>query len=390
MIAALIMAAGRGMRARKCDPTPKQYAKLAGEAMLSRTLRTFLKHEMIDLVQVVIHPDDTELYASLPPDIQNSTCSPVFGGATRQESVLAGLKALQLANPTIIVIHDAARPLVEPHTISAVIAALDKAEGAIAAHPVYDTLKKSQRQSCTVESTVDRSNLWRAQTPQAFMFSKILSAHRNARKLTKTDFTDDSSVAEFHGMRVSLVENSQTNFKITTAEDLVLAEEYLQPTTSQIRVGQGYDVHKFASGDHVWLCGVRIPHNQSLKGHSDADVAMHALTDAIYGALSEGDIGYHFPPSDDKWRSASSDIFLQHAAEQLAKHNGHILNVDITIVCEAPKIDPYRNEMCIRLASILQIERKKVSVKATTTETLGFTGRREGIAALALATIYQS
>ncbi|HFB2048589.1 MAG: bifunctional 2-C-methyl-D-erythritol 4-phosphate cytidylyltransferase/2-C-methyl-D-erythritol 2,4-cyclodiphosphate synthase [Hyphomicrobiaceae bacterium] len=386
MIAALIVAAGRGLRAQSFSIYPKQYAKIAGESILARTLRIFLDHAMIDLVQVIIHPDDLELYNASLPDDQNNLCPPLYGGATRQESTLLGLEGLQLAKPDIVLIHDAARPLVKSHTISAVITALDYADGAIVAQPLMDTLKRAHPSSCKIASTIDRTNLWRAQTPQAFEFTKILSAHRHASNVDNINFPDDASVAEFAGLHVILVENNEVNFKITTAEDFSLAERYLNSPIPKIRVGQGYDVHKFETGDHVWLCGVQIPHDKSLKGHSDADVAMHALADAIYGALGDGDIGYHFPPSDKRWWRATSDIFLRHAVKRLVKRGGHLINVDVTIICETPKINAYRDTMRTKIASTLEIEISRVAIKATTTETLGFTGRREGIAALALAT----
>ncbi len=387
MIAALIVAAGRGLRAQKHAAGPKQYAQIAGEIILTRTMRTFLEHEAIDLVQVAIHQDDMQLYEAAIPGRKDKLALPVFGGQTRQESTLAGLEALQASKPDVVLIHDAARPLVDAATISSVIAALDEVDGAIAAQPVNDTLKRARPSACTIAETVERTDMWRAQTPQAFHFDKILNAHRAARDATAASFTDDASIAEFAGLNVKLVEGRQTNLKITTAEDFALAEAYLRSSIPEIRVGQGYDVHKFESGDHVWLCGVRLPHDQSLKGHSDADVAMHALTDAIYGALGDGDIGHHFPPSDEKWRGAASHIFLQHAVERVARRGGYVVNADVTIICEAPKIGPHRDAMRAKLASIADIDVSRIAVKATTSEGLGFTGRREGIAALATTAI---
>ena len=387
MIAALIVAAGRGLRAQKHSAGPKQYVKIAGEVMLTRTLRTFLEHNHIDLVQVVIHPEDKDLYAEALPESRNKLALPIPGGATRQESTLAGLDALQTARPDVVLIHDAARPLVDPATISAVIAALDEADGAIAAQPVNDTLKRAHPSTNTICTTVARTDMWRAQTPQAFHFDKILRAHRNALETSATSFTDDASIAEAAGLKVRLVEGGLTNIKITTVEDFALAETYLRAPTLDIRVGQGYDVHKFEPGNHVWLCGVRIEHTQGLNGHSDADVAMHALTDAIYGALSDGDIGHHFPPSDERWRGAASDIFLRDAVERVINRGGYVMNADVTLVCETPKIGPHRDAMRAKLASIIKIDVSRIAVKATTSEGLGFTGRREGIAALATATI---
>ena len=387
MIAALIVAAGRGIRAQRDGTAPKQYVEVAGEPILTRSSRVFLEHRQIDLVQVVIHPDDIELYKAALHDAGSKLAPPVFGGPTRQISTLAGLEALDAVAPDTVLIHDAARPLLDPATITAVIAALKCADGAIAALPVSDTLKRAQTSTRKIASTVERTDMWRAMTPQAFDFKKILDAHRMARDAGSENFTDDASIAEFAGLNVELVDGRQTNLKITTPEDFTLAEAYLRMATPELRIGQGYDVHKFAAGDHVWLCGVKIPHDCCLEGHSDADVAMHALTDAIYGAIGEGDIGQHFPPSDEQWRGAASKIFLRHAIAKVAALGGRIVNVDITIICEVPKIGPHRTAMRMQLASIMGLDVSRIGVKATTSEGLGFTGRREGIAALAIASV---
>jgi len=387
-IAALIVAGGRGVRAQKYGSVPKQYHEIAGELIITRTLKAFLEHPQISCVQTVIHSDDAMLYRNALPSVGgDKLVKPVFGGATRQLSTFAGLEALQTMAPDIVLIHDAARPLVDADTISAVIAALNNdVDGAIAALPLSDTLKRASSHGMIAE-TVERKDMWRALTPQAFKFQKICDAHRAAQDAGDENFTDDASIAEFAGLTVTLVNGCQTNLKITTPEDFTLAEAYLGSYVPDIRVGQGYDVHKFAPGDHIQLCGVKIPHSQRLEGHSDADVAMHAVTDAIYGAIGDGDIGHHFPPSDERWRGAASRIFLMDAVAKVAARDGRIINVDITIVCETPKIGPHRNTMRAELADITGIDISRIGVKATTSEGLGFTGRREGIAALATASV---
>jgi len=387
MIAALIVAAGRGVRAQRQGTAPKQYVEVAGEPILTRVVKTFLAHKQINLVQVVVHRDDVERYQAALTVKSDKLAPHVFGGSTRQASTLAGLEALQAASPKIVLVHDAARPLVDAETISAVISALDEADGAISALPVRDTLKRAHPSSSMIAATVERADMWRAATPQAFDYAKILDAHYLARDAGGESFTDDASIAEFAGLTVKLIGGQQTNLKITTPEDFTLAESYLQKSMPEIRVGQGYDVHKFAPGDHVWLCGVKIPHDRSLDGHSDADVAMHALTDAIYGAIGDGDIGHHFPPTDERWRGTASHVFLEDAVTRVLKLGGAIVNADITIVCEAPKIGPHREAMRAKLAGIMGIEIARIGVKATTSEGLGFTGRREGIAAFAATSV---
>ena len=398
--AALIVAAGRGSRARRSnDDAPKQYTLIAGQPVLTHTIDRFLDHESIDLIQVVIHGDDRALYDeainALNLSSQGRLLAPVIGGATRQSSVYLGLQALQKHSPERVLIHDGARPFVSTNTISNVLAALANNPGAIAACPVTDTLKRAA-QDRTIDGTVARDGLWRAQTPQGFQFAPLLGAHGAAAKTGKDTFTDDAAVAEWAGFKVRLVEGNSANVKLTTAEDIAMAEQKAaashiadrRPDTwPDIRVGNGFDVHRLGPGDHLWLCGIKLAHDQTLIGHSDADVGLHALTDALFGALGKGDIGAHFPPSDAKWKGASSDRFLRHAAKLITTGGGHINHVDVTIICDSPKIGPHREAMRTAIADILMLEVQRVSVKATTSERLGFTGRGEGIAAMASATV---
>ena len=310
---------------------------------------------------------------------------PVFGGAERQDSVRMGLESIDDQNPRQVLIHDAARPFIDGHTISRVIDALDTHDGAIAALPVHDTLKRSSGDNL-IDTTISRDGLWRAQTPQGFHFDKILSAHRNA---AGQKLTDDAAVAEASGLQVALIAGSPDNMKITQAQDFGMAETLLgrKAREMEYRTGHGFDVHAFEDGSAVVLCGVEIAYEKKLKGHSDADAGMHALTDAIFGAISEGDIGDHFPPSDPQWKGAGSEIFLARARDLVAERGARITHCDVTLMCEEPKIGPHRDKMRAALADILEIEASRVSVKATTTEQLGFTGRREGIAAMATATV---
>jgi 2-C-methyl-D-erythritol 4-phosphate cytidylyltransferase/2-C-methyl-D-erythritol 2,4-cyclodiphosphate synthase len=385
---AVIVAAGRGTRASPSDGIPKQYASLGGEPVLAHSLRVLAGHPQVDRIAVVIHPDDRPLYTAAARPFAACLGEPVPGGATRQESVRAGLEAFAALNPGRVLIHDAARPFLTADLVSRLLAALDATPAAIAAEPVADTLKRAAADG-TIAQTVERAALCRAQTPQAFRFAPILAAHREAATAGQHGFTDDAGLAEWAGLAVKLVASTGSNIKLTTAADMVLAERLLgapSPLT-EARSGSGFDVHAFAPGDHVWLCGVRIAHTHSLEGHSDADVALHALTDAILGAIGEGDIGEHFPPSDARWRGAPSRIFLEDAGKRVAARQGRIANVDVTILCELPKIGPHRDAMRAAIAGMLGIETSRVNVKATTTEGLGFVGRREGIAALASATI---
>jgi 2-C-methyl-D-erythritol 4-phosphate cytidylyltransferase/2-C-methyl-D-erythritol 2,4-cyclodiphosphate synthase len=312
-----------------------------------------------------------------------------IGGPTRQRSVLNGLQALTDEPPDIVVIHDAVRPLVSPETIDRTIDAVaaGRIDGAVAGVPVADTLKRVEGERVT--GTVDRQGLWRAQTPQAFRFERLLAAHRAvaARGDTEeTALTDDEAVAEAAGLEIAMVDGEERNFKITTEADLVRARHELAPRL-ETRTGTGFDVHAFGPGAAVTLCGIAIPHDKGLVGHSDADVALHALTDALLGAIAAGDIGQHFPPSDPKWRAAASERFVRHATQLVAREGGRIVNVDLTLICEQPRIGPYREQMRARVAAILGITPNRVGIKATTTEKLGFTGRGEGIAAQAVASI---
>jgi 2-C-methyl-D-erythritol 4-phosphate cytidylyltransferase / 2-C-methyl-D-erythritol 2,4-cyclodiphosphate synthase len=386
--AAVIVAAGRGMRARSGAGVPKQYLPLAGEPVLAHSLRVLTVHPQIDAALVVISPEDADLYEVAAAPFAGRLLSPVLGGATRQASVLAGLEALGARSPERVLIHDAARPFLDADLVGALIAALDTSAGAIAAEPVSDTLKQAGADG-TIARTVDRAGLWRAQTPQAFRYAAILEAHRRAATAGHSDFTDDAGLAEWAGLAVKLVASSARNMKLTTAADIELAERLLAPASALLepRNGTGFDVHRFAEGDHVWLCGVKIPHTHRLEGHSDADVGLHALTDALLGAIGDGDIGQHFPPSDPAWRGAPSRIFLIDAAERVRKLGGRIANVDVTFLCEAPKVGPHRQIMREAVAGILGIDVSRVGIKATTMEGLGFIGRGEGIAAMASATV---
>ena len=376
--AALIVAAGRGVRAG--EGLPKQYRQLAGRPVLRHSLQTFARHAGIGAVRVVIDPDDRAFYDEAARDL--ALLEPVAGGATRQESVRRGLESIAELAPERVLIHDGARPFVDPATIDRVLDALDGSAGALPAIPVADTLKRGA--DGRVHSTVERSNLWRAQTPQGFRFADILAAHDAA---VGQDLTDDAAVAERAGLAVALVQGDERNIKLTTVEDFVRAEMLAAASLGDVRVGTGFDVHRFGQGDHVWLCGVEVAHTHGLIGHSDADVALHAITDAVLGALASGDIGQHFPPSDPQWRGADSSMFLRHAAALVAARGGRIAHVDVTIICERPRIGPQRSAMAARLAEILGLEPARCSVKATTTEGLGFAGRGEGIAAQASATL---
>ena len=373
--AALIVAAGRGQRFG--GNLPKQYAPLRGEYLLRRTLRAFCGHSGIERVVVAIHPDDAACFAEAARGFANVTSVP--GGAARQDSVRLGLEALAASAPELVLIHDGARPMVSAALIDRVIAGLKDADGVIPAVPVIDTLKRVGADG-KVGETVARDNLVRAQTPQGFRFSAILAAHR---KLAGETFTDDAAVLERAGQRVITVAGDEGNIKVTTMDDLA----QLSAALSETRIGQGFDVHAFGPGDGVMLCGLKVPHSHGMIGHSDADVALHAGTDAILGAIGDGDIGQHFPPTDPKWRGASSDQFLRHAYDLLVKRGGALVHLDFTIICERPKVGPHRAAMRSSVARILGVDEGRISVKATTTEGLGFTGRQEGIVAQAVATV---
>jgi 2-C-methyl-D-erythritol 4-phosphate cytidylyltransferase/2-C-methyl-D-erythritol 2,4-cyclodiphosphate synthase len=375
---ALVVAAGRGSRFG--GAVPKQYLALGGASVLRHAVAALAEHPRISGVLVTIRPEDREVFDCAVAGLD--VMSPVPGGPTRQDSVLLGLEALAICRPERVLIHDGARPFPDAALIDRVIAGLDQAPAAIPCLPLRDTIKRAEDE--VIRETIDRAALWRAQTPQGFHFDAILAAHRAA---AGCQLTDDSAVAEAAGLAPVLVAGSEDNLKVTTAEDLAVAERLIAARHGDVRVGQGFDVHAFTTGDHVRLCGVVIPHDASLAGHSDADVGLHALTDAVLGAIGEGDIGMHFPPSDPRWRGAASDQFLRHAADLVRARGGAVAAVDVTIICERPKIGPHRAAMVERVAAILGIAADRVSVKATTTDKLGFTGRNEGIAAQAVATV---
>ncbi len=385
-IAAVIVAAGRGVRAG--TDMPKQFRPIGGAPMVRRSLLAFVDHPKVNAVQPVIHPDDVAMFQASSAGIE--TLPAVFGGATRQASVRAGLEALAKRSPDIVLVHDAARPFASATLVSRAIAAAEKTGAAIPALPVSDTVKIVDAAGL-VGGTVDRSTLRLVQTPQAFAFAALLEAHRRAASSGREDFTDDAALAEWAGMKVSVFAGEASNVKITEAGDFARAEAMqVSAQFSQlgdVRIGSGIDVHAFGPGDYVTLGGVRIPHSQALTGHSDADVVLHALTDAILGALADGDIGVHFPPSDVRWRGASSDRFLAFALDRLAKRGGRVAHIDINIVCEAPRIGPHRDAMRAAIARLAGIDVGRVAVKATTSEKLGFTGRGEGIVAYATATV---
>jgi 2-C-methyl-D-erythritol 4-phosphate cytidylyltransferase / 2-C-methyl-D-erythritol 2,4-cyclodiphosphate synthase len=382
-VAAVIVAGGRGYRAG--GEVPKQYREIAGEPVIRPTLLAFLRHSQVDAVQPVIHPDDESAFAAATAGLKN-LLAPVPGGATRQASVRAGLEALQATAPDFVLIHDAARPFLSAELISRAIAAAEQYGAAVPAIAITDTVKKIDEQDM-VSETLDRSRLRTVQTPQAFGFGLIVDLHRRAAAAGREDFTDDAALAEWAGQRVSVFAGEATNVKLTTQDDFARAEALRMTALSDVRTGNGFDVHAFGDGDHVMLAGVRIPNGRGVTGHSDADVALHALVDAILGALAEGDIGVHFPPSDPQWRGASSDRFLAFACERVRARNGVIAHLDVTIVCETPRVGPHRDAMRGRIAEIAGIPIGRVAIKATTSEKMGFTGRGEGIVAMATATV---
>ena len=378
IVTALIVAAGTGERFGSA--VPKQYALLAGKPILRWSVEQFRCHPRVGNVVVVIQPGHRSLYDDAVAGLDLP--EPVDGGSTRQESVRRGLEALQCYAPRLVLIHDAARPLVTAAIVDEVCNGLDQQAGTIPALSVTDTLHRGN--GATLDMPVGRNGLWRAQTPQGFVFSDILAAHRSAACVA---MTDDAAVARHAGISVGVVRGSEDNFKVTTVEDLARAERVLAVGQVDIRTGLGFDVHRFATGDRLVLCGVSIPHERGLEGHSDADVGLHALTDALLGAIGAGDIGMHFPPTDPRWRAADSALFLRHAASLVAARGGAIASADVTLICESPKIGPHRIAMTARVSELLGVALDRVSVKATTTEQLGFTGRREGIAAQAVATV---
>jgi 2-C-methyl-D-erythritol 4-phosphate cytidylyltransferase/2-C-methyl-D-erythritol 2,4-cyclodiphosphate synthase len=378
-VAVLIVAAGSG--SRHGGDLPKQYQLLGGKPMLRHTVEAFLRHPGIDQVRVVIGEGHETLYQQTIGQLLPE--SHILGGATRQESVRRGLEALSVSPPRLVLIHDAARPLTEPGIIDRVIATLGAKPAAIVALPVVDSLRR-EAGGPIAGGSVDRDGLWQVQTPQGFWFDAILAAHRAA---TDDLATDDATLAEKSGIPITLVEGAMSNLKVTRAGDLATAEAFLAARLGDIRTGSGFDVHKFAPGDHVTICGIKVPHTHALEGHSDADVGLHALTDAILGCIGAGDIGSHFPPTDPRWRGADSAIFLQHAIDGVRERGGVVAHLDVTIICERPKVGPHRAEMVARVAEITGLRPDQISVKATTTEGLGFTGRREGIAAQGTATV---
>ena len=385
-IAAIVVAAGRGERASAGgDAEPKQYRLVHGTPVLSRTISALLDVPAVRRIVPVINADHRELYESLGLD-ETRLAAPVIGGANRQASVLAGLQALTELGPDLVLIHDAARPFVDRALIEAVIAALDGHQAALPVVPVTDTIKRST-DGMTVAGTEHRQELFAAQTPQGFHYAPILAAHEKASREPRA-FTDDAAIAEWADMTVAMTPGSTRNIKLTLPEDFARAERLISGDGDmETRIGSGFDVHPFEAGDAVWLAGVKIAHTHKLKGHSDADVALHALTDAIYGALGEGDIGTHFPPSDPQWKGVASSVFLQHAVDLVAARGGRIVNLDATIVCEAPRIGTHVEAMKLAIAAVCRISPSRIAIKATTSERLGFTGREEGIVAMATASI---
>jgi 2-C-methyl-D-erythritol 4-phosphate cytidylyltransferase/2-C-methyl-D-erythritol 2,4-cyclodiphosphate synthase len=381
-VAAVVVAAGRGERAG--GDTPKQFRRIGDDIMLRRTLLMLVEAPNVGLVQPVIRPEDVELYEAAVSKI--SLLAPAFGGATRQASVRAGLEALEPRQPDIVLVHDAARPFATRALVARAIEGARRTGAAVPALPVTDTVKSVDPQGF-VDKTLDRKTLRTIQTPQAFAFAPLLAAHRKAAAQGREDFTDDAALAEWAGMKVSVFEGEPGNIKITNADDFARAEAMQFASLGDVRTGTGIDVHAFGPGDHVMLGGLRIPHAQALTGHSDADVVLHALTDALLGALAEGDIGAHFLPSDPQWRGASSDRFLKFAVERVKARGGRIAHLDVTVVCEAPRIGPHRDAMRANIARLAGIAAERVAVKATTSEKLGFTGRGEGIACFATATV---
>lgn len=383
VVAAVIVAAGRGQRVG--GEIPKQYRQVAGTPVIRATLSAFVGHPQIDLVQPVIHLADEKLFHGASNAL-GKLLRPVSGGATRQISVRAGLEALRDRGVDFVLVHDAARPFLSGDLIRRAIDAGAHYGAAVPGIAPADTVKKIDEDGSVTE-TLDRNRLRTVQTPQAFDFALIVEAHRRALAAGRDDFTDDAALAEWSGHRVHVFEGEAANVKLTTNDDFARAELVYGAALADVRTGTGFDVHAFVDGDHVMLGGVRIPHTRAVTGHSDADVVLHALVDAILGALSEGDIGQHFPPSDPQWRGASSDRFLAFACERVRARGGMIGNLDVTVVCESPRVSPHRDAMRACIAAIAGIAPDRVGVKATTSEKMGFTGRSEGIVAMATATL---
>jgi 2-C-methyl-D-erythritol 4-phosphate cytidylyltransferase / 2-C-methyl-D-erythritol 2,4-cyclodiphosphate synthase len=385
-VAAVIVAGGSGIRAG--GSLPKQYQLVGGKPVIRWTLEAFLSHPLITSVQAVIGQGHETLFANATEGLRN-LLSPVIGGGTRQDSCRAGLEACRVHSPHKVLIHDAARPFLSAELISNVIRELDHAPAVIPGLPVADTMKFAP--AGLIERTVDRSSLWFVQTPQGFVFDKILDAHQAALIDGKATFTDDAAVAEYAGLPVQIVAGEQKNRKLTTSHDISEADrehgQQLYESLPDVRMGQGIDYHVFEKGDHVWLCGVKVPHTHRLKGHSDADVALHAVTDAILGAIGEADIGQHFPPTDKQWKGAPSSIFVARAMELLKAKGGRLAHIDVTILAEAPRIGPHLSAMKSSLSTLLDISLDRIAVKATTTEKMGAIGRKEGMSAHAIATV---
>lgn len=377
----IVVAAGRGQRAG--EGPPKQFRTIGGETVLRRTLSRFTTHPSIRRVLPVIHADDAEPCAAVMAGLER-IAAPVTGGATRQASVRAGLEALAADPPDLVLIHDAARPFTTDALIDRAIATAAEHGAAVPGLALTDTVKIVDGDGFSA-SGPDRASLRTVQTPQSFRYDLILSAHRAAAGIDH--LTDDAAVAEAAGHKVAIFPGEVSNVKLTTAEDFVRAEREAAFALADVRTATGFDVHAFSDGDHVMLGGIAIPHGFGLSGHSDADVVLHALTDALLGTIGSADIGHHFPPSDPEWKGASSDRFLAHAAALVRAAGGRIAHLDATVICEAPKIGPHREAMRARIAEIVEVPVARVSVKATTSERLGFTGRREGIAALSSATV---
>jgi 2-C-methyl-D-erythritol 4-phosphate cytidylyltransferase / 2-C-methyl-D-erythritol 2,4-cyclodiphosphate synthase len=381
-VAAIVVAAGRGLRAG--GDVPKQYRRVLSEPVIRPSLAAFATHGGVGVVQPVIHPEDGALFSAASAGL--SLLPPVNGAATRQGSVRAGLEALSPHHPAIVLVHDAARPFASGALIARAIDAARRIGAAVPVIAIPDTVK-SVDAGGSVTGTIDRARLRLVQTPQAFDFAAIRDAHRRALAAGRDDFTDDAALAEWAGLTVGTFEGEAGNVKLTTNDDFARAQAVKLAALSDVRTGFGFDVHQFGDGDHVMLGGVRISHGRGLSGHSDADVVLHALVDAILGALSEGDIGVHFPPTDARWRGASSDRFFAFAVDRVRARGGRIAHIDVTIVCEAPRIGPHRDQMRARIAELAGLPIERVGVKATTSEKMGFTGRGEGMAAFANATV---
>lgn len=387
-VSLIVVAAGRGSRVGGDEP--KQYRLCAGRPLLCHTLEALAGTHDFYATTVVIHPDDRARYdrvvAALSSECAASLGPPALGGATRQASVLAGLEAQVAEAPDLTLIHDGARAFPSNALIARAIAAAARYGAAAPGTRLSDTVKQVDEAGLVV-ATPSRDALRAVQTPQSFRFDAILDAHRRAAAAKIEGLTDDAAVAEWADLRPHLFDGDTENVKVTTLQDLAEAEARLFNQAGDIRVGQGFDVHAFIAGDHVWLGGVKVPHTQALSGHSDADVALHAITDALLGAIGDGDIGAHFPPSDPQWRGADSKVFLDDAMRRVRALNGIVAHIDATLICEAPKVGPFREAMRARIAEITGIEIGRIGVKATTSERLGFTGRREGIACMATATV---